>query len=470
MQRNLVLFVVCICLTMVAGTAVAQEDDHGSNFDSMIDSIVQDAFSKFDQKYQTYIFTEEPTDLMDDDTRNWSYDTRHKKWNELNTTALYAINTDSRLNLASSRTYPWEFNNNNFLIHYNRVEALYLGLNYPDKYHWNRHAVSLFGSGGFGFASHRWRYNGGVSQQFGMGNTLIEVGIEGHSLTDTKDQWIVDETENTLDAIIARDDYRDYFSREGVSGWFGLYGKWKHSDMQFRAAYLSDRYGSLPWRTNWSIFGGDKLFRDNPAIKEGRMRSVLASFEMHQEQQRQYYTSGWKVALSAEVAGKTFGGDFGFNRYLADFTRYQPLTRYENLNFRLHAASATGDVPPQKWFELGGISTLPAYMYKEFSGNRVALFNAEYLLNGKAFDEVDFFPSWLLRNCNLMLFYDAGYTNTVSGSEHPEIGFSDITIHSLKTDWGVGIGTRDATIRLGFAWRTDIAEPVHIFLRLSRPF
>ncbi|MBI3189566.1 MAG: BamA/TamA family outer membrane protein [Ignavibacteriales bacterium] len=472
MKTRLNLFAIIISTLVLVGITFGQDDRKSNSFDSMIDSIVEDSFTRFDEKYNTYIFTDEPREYgeEDDDLEDWSNDSRFLRRKRISNSRLYAGTNDSRLNQAAYISYPWELNNEHFFLRYNRVEALFLGLNYPNSYTWDERSASLFGSVGYGFASHRWRYSGGVSQQFGMGTTLIELGVEGHSLTDTKDQWIIDETENSLASFFVRDDYRDYFGREGVSGWFGLFGKWKSSDMQFRAAYLNDQYQSLDWKTNWSVFGGDKLFRDNPPVWEGRMRSVLASFEIHQEKQRTYFTSGWKAALSAEVAGTSFGGDFEFNKYVIDFIRYQPLSKYENLNFRLRAGSTTGDVPPQKWFELGGISTLPAFSYKEFPGNRIALFNAEYMLNGKIFDAVDVFPSWLLRNCNLMLFYDAGYANAVAGNEKFDKGFENLSASTIKSDWGIGIGSRDAKLRLGFAWRTDVAEPVHAFLRLNRPF
>ncbi len=469
MKQYLLLFGLLGCLVF-AGSVMAQETDGG--FDSMIDSVVQDAFSRFDEKYNTYIFTEEPSALSEsDEDYDWSYD--NNRWRRLdrNGSRLYSGSVGSRLNLTSSQALPWEFMNENLLFRYNRVEALFLGIGFPNRYSWDHRSISLFGSGGWGTSSHRWRYNGGVAQQFGMGKTMIEAGVEAHSLTDTKDRWLNDEGENTVAALFVRDDNRDYFGREGMSAWLGVYGKWRNSDMQVKVSYLNDQYESLDWRTNWSIFGGgDKSFRNNPAINEGRMRSILASFEMHEEHQRSYFTAGWKAAVSAEIAGKSFGGDFGFNKYQVDVTRYQPLSRYENLNVRLHVGSTTGDAPVQKWFELGGISTLPAFSYKEFQGNRVALVNAEYLLNGKILDNVDIFPSWLLRNTNFILFYDAGFTNAVSGESKFNEGFSSATLQTLKTDWGFGIGSRDAKIRLGFAWRTDIAEPVHVFLRLSRPF
>ncbi len=469
MKHYLLFFGILSCL-LLAGMLPAQEKE--SAFDEMIDSIVQEAFSGFDEKYHTYIFTEEPSALSEsDEDFDWAYENLHWRRLNWNGSRLYAGIESSRLNLAPSQAMPWESMNEHLMFRYNRVEALFLGLSFPNRYVWDHRSISLFGSGGWGTSSHRWRYNGGVTQQFGMGKTLIEVGVEGHSLTDTKDRWLNDEAENTLAALFVRDDYRDYFGREGISAWLGVYGKWKNSDMQVKVSYLNDQYESLDWRTNWSIFGGgDKSFRNNPAINEGRMRSVLTSFEMHEEHQRSYFTAGWKAAVSAEIAGKSFGGDFGFNKYQLDFTRYQPLSKYENLDMRVHFGSTTGDAPIQKWFELGGVSTLPAYTYKEFQGNRVALFNVEYLLNGKIFDNVDIFPSWLLRNTNFILFYDAGFTNAVASDSRFNDGFETLTFQTLKTDWGLGIGSRDAKVRLGFSWRTDIAESVHIFLRLSRPF
>jgi outer membrane protein assembly factor BamA len=200
------------------------------------------------------------------------------------------------------------------------------------------------------------------------------------------------------------------------------------------------------------------------------MKSILTSFEWHYERERSYFTIGWNIALNAEIAGQPLVSDFSFHRYVVEATRYQPLGRYENLNLRLRAGSGTGDLPLQKGFELGGISTMPAFSYKEFSGNRLLLANAEYLLNGKLFDDVEMFPSWLLRNTNFILFYDAGYVNTISTDASAMNGYDNITIDNIKSDWGFGIGTRDAAMRLGFAWRTDVAEPVHVFLRLSRPF
>ena len=178
--------------------------------------------------------------------------------------------------------------------------------------------------------------------------------------------------------------------------------------------------------------------------------------------------SGWSATLSTELTGKAFNGDYDFNRYIVDMRRYQPLSDYDNINVRVRAASATGNVPIQKAFGLGGISTMPAYAFKEFWGNRMVLTNVEYVVDGELFDASGF-PATILRGVNMILFYDAGYTADAASNE-PALSNFNLNSSTIKSDWGFGIGTRDASVRLGFAWRTDVSESAKIFLRLERPF
>jgi outer membrane protein assembly factor BamA len=218
------------------------------------------------------------------------------------------------------------------------------------------------------------------------------------------------------------------------------------------------------------VFGTHKIFRDNPVIPEGKMKSILTSVKFHSTQSQRIFTTGWSLAASAEVAGKSFSGDYDFNSYCIDVRRYQPISDYDVVNVRLRAGSATGEVPLQKAFDLGGFSTIPAFRFKEFTGNRMLLANAEYVINGKMFDEVEFFPSWLLRNLNIILFADAGYVGSAKSTDTFSEGFKDINSNTIHSDWGFGIGTRYAKLRLGFAWRTDKSGPPMVFVRLNRPF
>jgi hypothetical protein len=459
----------------------AQEKEEPKDFGARIDSIVQNIFERLDSRLGTYIFRDEPAAFADvSDTLEESYGssasyagnssrTSRRRWRGWES-SLYSFDPNKGIMRNPTASYPWEQTDQDLLFRYNRVEGLFLGLSSPPTYRWRERHITVFGSAGYGFAAHRWRYNGGITQQFGAGKSMIEFGVEGHSLTDTRDQWIISEEENTLAALFLRDDYRDYFGRKGFSLWTGSYWRWRNSDLQFRVAYLNDRYESLQQNTDWSILGGEKRFRSNPAVDEGRMKSILTTLEFHQSRAKRYFFTGWSASASAEFSPSGLKGDFDFNRYLLDLRSYLSLDDYENVNVRFRAASVTGDVPIQKGLDLGGLGTLPAFGFKEFEGNRLLLANAEYIINGKILDEAGWFPSWLLRNLNFILFADAGYVTTVGAEESFLNGFDGLNSDTFNWDWGVGIGSRDGKMRLAFAWRTDVAKPAKVFIRVSRPF
>lgn len=456
---------------------MAQEENNKSTLQANIDSMVENIFNRFDEKLGTYIFRDELNDESEfidisneDEDTDISDESRTRKRKILHSMNLYAVSPERGIVRNTFPVFPWEAVDENVLFRYNRVEGLFLGLNYPQKYYWNQNKLTLFATGGYGFKVHRWRGGIGGGQQFGTGSRIFEVGAEGHSLTDTRDQWLIEPDENNLAALILRDDYRDYFGREGFSIWSGLYQRWLRSDFQFQVAYRNDLYESLEQKTNWSIFGSDKVFRENPEINEGRMKSILATFKIHSTESRRIFAAGWSASASVEAADKSLGGDFDFNSYIVDVRRYQPVSRYDNVNIRLRAGSTTGDVPLQKEFDLGGLSTLPAFRFKEFSGNRMLLANIEYVVNGKMFDDVEFFPSWLLRNVNIIFFADGGYIADADDNASPFEGYKALDWKTIHSDWGVGVGTRDAKLRLGFAWRTDQSSPPMVFLRLNRPF
>ncbi len=97
------------------------------------------------------------------------------------------------------------------------------------------------------------------------------------------------------------------------------------------------------------------------------------------------------------------------------------------------------------------------------------LANVEYVVDGDLFNASGF-PASMMHSFNLILFYDAGYTATASSGDAFLTGFNNLGSSTTKSDWGFGIGTRDASTRLGFAWRTDVSESARIFLRIERPF
>ncbi|HTY36232.1 MAG TPA: hypothetical protein VMH23_03925 [Bacteroidota bacterium] len=363
-------------------------------------------------------------------------------------------------------------NLDNFIFRYNRVEGLFLGAGSEKRYYWDdQREYSVYGSIGYGFKSHNWRGNLGLSRQFAFDEgQLFEVEVEGHSLTDTKDDWLIGVHENTAAAILIHEDFRDYFRRDGYAVNIGYATQREYLTGQFKVGFLVDEYKSMENETEWSLFGGDKRFRPNPAIDDGRMRSFLTTAGLSTVTTTIYGPEGWSGLATVEIADKNLGGLFTFNRYVLDLRRYQPLGEYDNLNIRVRAGTSEGALPLQKTFDLGGLGTVPGYPFKGESGNRMLLMNAELIINGDFLGDLSFWPSWLMRGLNFIVLTDAGLVRTVDDNALWTSGFSTIGFSDFRHDVGVGIGTRSGSFRLAYVWRTDRSEPPRFIFRFARPF
>lgn len=365
----------------------------------------------------------------------------------------------------------------NFVFRYNRVEGVYLGLAADKKFYWDGHRIfSGYGSLGYGFLTHRWRAQLGLDRQFAGTAGIFELGAEGHNLTDSKDDWIIGQGENTAAAFFLREDYRDYFQRTGFSGHGAWYTKAPGLATMINAEYRYDHYESLYTNAQWSLFKNRNEFRDNPSINDGTMRSIAITCGVSTVEKKRRSTVGWDTYVQAEFGNHesqtAFMSDYmprtepDFMRAVVDVRRYQPLSKYNSLALRVRLGSLKGDYIVQKGFELGGVNTLPAFGFKEFAGNRMVLANIEHALNGSVFSDVGFWPGFL----TLLVFADAGEVRFTDVKAGVTEGFADFALSTMKSDIGFALGWHDGSARLGFAWRTDTGGPPMVFLRLSKPF
>ncbi len=365
-------------------------------------------------------------------------------------------------------------------LRYNRAEGLYLGIAQPRRLYWHSKPMLVStGSLGYGFASHRWRYSLGLYVPIYLEDQIIEIGGEGHSLTDSKDQWMIDRDENSFMAFFGKEDFMDYFGREGFSisaSWY-LRGP---DDMNARAsiAYVHDTYRSLARNTNWSLFGGDKRFREVPQVPGININSLVTSVGFGTVPSLSSALHGWNATALVEMAGGGLKGDAEFTQLTIDARRYQPLTDFLSINLRGRFTASDGVVPLQRLFEIGGPGTLPAYRYKEFAGTHGMLVNAELILRGHALrGDTRGFLSSVLSGINLILFADAGVTSSApvvilpAGATLPEASLVDgIRFSDWRSDVGIALGNSDGDFRIGVAWRTDRADDPALVVRFSRPF
>jgi hypothetical protein len=363
----------------------------------------------------------------------------------------------------------------NFIFRYNRVESVFLGLGTEKKFYWDgEKRWNAYGSIGWGFKSHTWRSNLGLVRQFALitdeGSGTIEVGAEGYTLTDTKDQWIISQNENTAAALLMHEDFRNYYERKGVSIHTAYYMKRNYLKGELKLAYIADSYDSLTNKVDWALFGGKKKFRANPLIPPGKMRSMILSGGISTITKTSRSQEGWSLFGSAEVAKKSWGSEFDFDQYIIDLRRFQPLGRYENFNVRLRMGSSGGAIPLQKAFELGGLGTMNAFPFQSEIGNRMMLVNMEFILNGSILDDLNFWPTWIFQHVNMIITSDAGFTRSAPQMAAVTEGFGPLKLSDFHHNFGFALGNRIGSFRIGFAWRTDRSAPLQFLLRFNRPF
>jgi hypothetical protein len=290
---------------------------------------------------------------------------------------------------------------------------------------------------GYGFASKRSVYQLGIEQKL-FDYNQTKLGGSVYRLTKTEDNWISDSSENGFYALLAREDFRDYYGAEGGNLYIEQHLGFTHT---FRVEYSYEALSWLPAHTGlWSLFGGHKRFRENFSSVDAPRRNAALSdydkdeavlkasyvFNTVEDERGELARAGWVGGVNYEHSSSRLGSDFSYDRYVVELRRYQPLTYMQNFNVRLIYGGATGNLPLHRLFYLGGIRTLRGYDIKQFYGSRMALANCEYVVD---------FPRTIV---GLALLFDIGKT----GWENDFLS---------KGEWrgDVGIGVRfDDWLRL----------------------
>ena len=326
----------------------------------------------------------------------------------------------------------------------------------------------------YGFSSEIWNYQFAMEKSW-FRRHRMSIGIDVHKLTDTNDWELVSDAEHVIAELILGEAWRDFYQRKGYELNFG---QRLTPSTEFGIRYRDDKYKSLEKNNDWSLLdrsyeddewsddfrwtGGretrirpgegvedddDKQKPDNPPIMEGKMRSLIAEYTIDTRNSEKP-TNGWLNTFSVEHAG--LSGDFDFNLYKASIRRYNRLGGNQYLFLRVKAATtdrALSPSHPRKLY-LGGIGTLRGYWFKEFSGDKMMLINAEY---------------WIMTNwppgIGVVFFVDSGY------AWHYKV---KTDLDDMKTD--IGIGFQLGALRVNLASSVGEDRETIFSARLARMF
>lgn len=283
-------------------------------------------------------------------------------------------------------------------------------------------------------------------------------GVSMVRRTDHSELQQVDDLENSLALLFGRQDYRDYFEREG----YGAYLSWRVPDFSTVSVHArNDDFRSLTASDDTrSWFHAKRSLRPNPPIEEGVSHAMVVRLERLAHRTRRT-RAGLYHWIELERSGGKLGGHFDYTRALADVRSVLQLSPAVSLSLRGVAGfTPQGELPPQKEFTAGGVDGLRAHAFSKFRGDQLALAQAEYSVG-----------LWNLRAGNYegglhaIAFVDAGRAWSSSRNRW------DLDRQHVAVDGGFGVATSDDNLRVYFA--RDLQNPDASFvtsLRLQRPF
>ena len=277
----------------------------------------------------------------------------------------------------------------------NRVEGIApgLGLDATVFGGMTENHTSVYARAAYGLDSDAWRYAAGIRRSFGPDHR-VTAGYERHDLTDTNDLFRRRPIEGPRGRPIPFHVVDDYYRRRGDEAYVFVRPTPR---VHLGASFRNDRHQSLPVVADDSILFFSRRPRPNPAIAEGRMRSLLftgrwardaALFGRWEDERESFLlrtfvgtpfvaAQGARVEATYEVAADALGGDFSFQRFVGQARASRAIGARSVAVGRVLGGFTGGTPPPQRRFAIGGLGTVRGYALKEFPGRNMVLATAE---------------------------------------------------------------------------------------------
>ena len=256
------------------------------------------------------------------------------------------------------------------------------------------------------------------AEQFFGGRRDFRIGASLRSVVDPIETWQLRKTEASLATFVLHEDYRDYYKREGWSG----YLQWapRASGLSATLEYLDEDHTTEPARDPWTIFDNGDRWRLQPLVAEGNLRSIRGAVELDRRDDEDFPASGFLVrgeirhGLSGDLAvpgiittpegiADPLPVDSKFTGGIIDARLYRLVGHDATLSFRFVGGGSLNDkpLPPQFQHAFGGAGSLPGYssfsadcgartapvstgdgsgnlFFPYYGCDRMALFSAEY--------------------------------------------------------------------------------------------
>ena len=250
------------------------------------------------------------------------------------------------------------------VVHVNRIEGVWTGLGITRQFREQAPGLTVRAIAGWAWSERTARGRGIV--EYARNRTRYGFRA-GRSLDITNDFRVAFDSGNATNALLGVDDY-DYVDRRAAMLSVGRVLRPRvGSAIRVDLGVVDDRNAGVHMTR---ALLGRRRFRENRAVLEGRYaRSAL--------------TVDWRPDVNGELMRMGYGGRLYYERGDGDLA-YQRIelrgaVRWNRGRTTIAARADLGqvsgaEIPPQQLFELGSSEALPGYGFKEFAGDRAALF------------------------------------------------------------------------------------------------
>ncbi|MCK4966968.1 hypothetical protein KAS50_08045 [bacterium] len=328
---------------------------------------------------------------------------------------------------------------------FNRVDGLFVGFEletipvaYPD--------FTFLTRFGYSFILQKPGFLFDVERKFGE-EKKIAVSVFYREETVSNEDHIVSTIKNSVSAFLIKKDYKDYYYIKG-GGLKLSYIINEKMTVRFRSDVRS--YSSLSNGTDWSLFNSGS-YRVNPLITPGD--EVYTSVSLSPEFQESLFIpfNMWHYNIIIEKGWN----DFEYAGIGIMLKRYQYLFKTQPLVAHLYVHSRTKTIAEQHLIDLGGLSTLRGYGYKEFTGNRIMLFNVDYFFGRSILQKIPLSRIPLYDMLDIVAFFDAGKAVIAGSDDSIFEGFSLDSDNKIKSNFGFGVTVAQGLLRFNMAKRLD---------------
>jgi hypothetical protein len=249
---------------------------------------------------------------------------------------------------------------------FNRIEGVYTGIAVSRDFRDAAPGLSVRGSVGYAWSEKVAR--GMIGAQRTLGRTTTAIRAE-RALAHTNDFQPPLSYGATLPALFGSTDDYDYLDRRSATVSVArALGAQRRSVVRIEIGPGSDRQVEKNISKGLYVAKGAG-FRENRGIEPGNYFRSVASIDVNPQVSGLFVDRGIGVSLSYDRAD----GDLRWQRLEGHVAARRELGPFQ-LYSRADAGTLFGTPQPQVLFELGGDLGLSGFEYKEFAGDRAALF------------------------------------------------------------------------------------------------